>query len=315
MGVLLVIGAIWGMPHAGPSSPVAASARAAIATAAATASAAPQLALATPAAAPLPVAGSVAFQQVPVPPAQRPGHHVTPKAVAPAPAPAAPSGGWGNDISWPQCDRSYPGAHDVGTVGVTDGRPFTVNPCLASQFGWAKASKYAGGAQGYINLEIGGLQVGPKACVGDDHPCRAYNYGYMSAYDAMIHAMEQGVRPDFWWLDVEVGNWWSDTNLDWNANVVQGAIDAVTARGNAVGIYSSVDQWWQIIGDAYRPNVATWLAVVGDAGMAPSLCSQQHSLTKGPVLVVQYDDHGFDSDYICAAGVKAFAAAGARNHR
>lgn len=312
MGVLLVIAAIWGMPHVQHPSVVAARPRVTPTIASTTAFAGKPQTAAAAAASALQVAGSAAIQLLPVPPALRPGHHTLPAKQAAA---ARPSGGWGNDISWPQCDGAYPGAHDIGTVGVTGGRPFTTNPCLGSQFGWAKASKYAGGAQGYINLEIDGTSVGPHHCAGDDHPCRAYDYGYLSGVDAMVHATEQGVRPDFWWLDVEVGNYWSDAHLDWNANVVQGGIDAITTRGRAVGIYSSADQWAQIIGEGYRPNVATWLAVVGDSGMAPSLCSQQYSLTSGPVLMVQYDDHGFDSDYICGAGVRAFAAAGSRNHR
>ena len=214
--------------------------------------------------------------------------------------------GWGNDVSWPQCDGPLPGPHDVGVVGVTDGRPFTSNPCLASQFAWARASTLPGGAQLYVNLEIDGTSSGPNHCAVDDHGCRAYDYGLVTVFDAISRARAVGVNAGFWWLDVEVGNYWSDLRPDWNQATVQGAIDAAHARGVDVGIYSSADQWAQILPPTYHPMVPTWLAVVGDSGMAPGLCSVGRSLTGGPVYMVQYDDHTFDKDHVCAAGAVGF---------
>lgn len=238
-------------------------------------------------------------------------------AIAAAPAVSAPAptpsrAGWGSDISWPQCGGSVPGRHDVGVIGVTNGRPFTTNPCLADQYGWSKASQMAGGAQVYVNLEIGGSSTGPHNCGTSDHLCRAYDYGWQSVTDAMGRAGSQGISSTFWWLDVEVGNNWSD-NLDWNSRTVQGAIDAVHSRNLDVGIYSSADQWAQILPDPFKPGVPTWLAVVGDPQMAPGLCSGGNSLTGGPVFMVQYDDHVFDWDHVCAAGSAGFAAAAARH--
>jgi len=200
-------------------------------------------------------------------------------------------------------------------VGVTGGRPFTTNPCLASQFAWARSSKMAGGAQVYVNLEIDGTSTGPHHCGPDDHPCRAYDYGWATTQDAIDRARAAGVTPGFWWLDVEVGNYWSDEHPEWNQATVQGAIDAARARGVDVGIYSSVDQWEQIVPGNYRPGVPTWLAVVGDSGMAPGLCGGRHSLTGGPVYMVQYDDNQFDKDHVCAAGVAGFAGAAAKHPR
>ena len=199
--------------------------------------------------------------------------------------------GWGNDISWPQCDGPYPGAHEVGVVGVTGGRPFTTNPCLASEFAWARASQMPGGAQLYINLEIDGTSMGPHHCAVDDHACRAYDYGVVTVFDAIARAQSVGVNAGFWWLDVEVGNYWNDLQPDWNQATVQGAIDAARSRGIDVGIYSSVDQWAQIVPPTYHPMVPTWLAVVGDSVMAPGLCALGRTLTGGPVYMVQYDDH------------------------
>jgi hypothetical protein len=319
--VLLIVAALWAAPHAQGPSTVAARVRLGPSQAVAPAAAAgaeQKVASARGAGATLPNAAAVT-QVVKVPAAARPGHHqAAPPAPRPAPAPAPPApprgGGFGFDISWPQCDGAYPGVHNVGTVGITDGRPFSTNPCVQAEWGWAKASNFPGGAQAYWNLELDGTSTGPHHCGADDHACRAYDYGQVTAMDTIARATSLGVRPDFWWLDVEIGNNWSDVHLDWNARTVQGAIDYFNARGLPVGIYSSYDQWSMIVPDGYRPNVPVWRAVVGDPGMAPSMCAQSHSFTSGPVLMVQYDDHMFDQDYICTAGTLAFGAAAARPH-
>ena len=52
-----------------------------------------------------------------------------------APAPKAIARGTiGYDISWPQCGKAYPAGSAFGVVGVTDGKPYFGNPCLASEF-------------------------------------------------------------------------------------------------------------------------------------------------------------------------------------
>ncbi|MFN2463758.1 MAG: hypothetical protein ABR573_07655 [Candidatus Dormibacteria bacterium] len=266
----------------------------------------------------MPVAGApVQLPPVPVVTARSVPAAVPAPAVAPAPVPPATvspaRAGWGNDISWPQCDGAYPsGPHDIGVIGVTGGRPYTSNPCLASQFAWARGSGLPGGAQLYVNLELDGTSSGPHKCGSDDHGCRAYDYGWMTINDAFARAQAAGVQSGFWWLDVEVGNDWSDASPALNQATVQGAIDAVRSHGADVGIYSSVDQWAEIVPAAYRPGVPTWLAVVGDSGMAPGLCAASHSLTGGAVYMVQYDDHDFDKDHVCAAGAGGFAISGSR---
>jgi hypothetical protein len=312
--ILLVFAAIWSSPHAQAAATGAVAGRLSLSpdqpepiSKALQAMAARRRSTSS-----LPVA--TAFDQVLLPRSPAPPPKARPAAATNPPPAFVPRAGWGKDISWPQCDGPYPeGPHDIGVVGVTGGRPFTTNPCLSSQFGWAQASQMPGGAQVYVNLEIDGTSDGPHHCPLEDHPCRAYDYGYQSVTDAMGRAYQAGVSAAFWWLDVEVGNYWSDEHPDWNAATVQGGIDALRARGYEVGIYSSAEQWAQIVPDWFRPGVPTWLAVVGDPGMAPGLCAPEHSLTGGPVHLVQYDDHVFDSDHVCAAGAAAFAAAAARH--
>jgi len=53
-------------------------------------------------------------------------------AVSPlTPAASAAQVPVGNDISWPQCGSAFPSGQAYGIVGVNDGRPGTLNPCLA----------------------------------------------------------------------------------------------------------------------------------------------------------------------------------------
>jgi hypothetical protein len=220
--------------------------------------------------------------------------------------------GWGFDISWPQCGQGYPtSAFDFAGVGVTRGQPLTANPCLADEFRWATSARAGGFPQLYVNLDLDGVANGRRSCDVNDHPCRAYNYGASTVDAAVSYADSQGVRAPYWWLDVETANAWSTQNLDWNAAVIRGAIEAMQARGLNVGIYSSSDQWHLIAGD-YRPAVPSWSAVYTQRGAAPGYCGDSTSFTAGPVLMVQYSDQGFDQDYVCPAGGAAFTAAAKR---
>src|SRR6266568_34068 len=56
---------------------------------------------------------------------------------------AAPAGSTGHDISYPQCSGSSISAGaghlggQFGIVGVTNGRAWSANPCLGSEYQWA----------------------------------------------------------------------------------------------------------------------------------------------------------------------------------
>src|SRR5262245_49722112 len=54
-----------------------------------------------------------------------------------APRPPATGGAIGFDISYPQCPWKTLPNGDFGIVGVTNGRPFTTNPCVDRLYAWA----------------------------------------------------------------------------------------------------------------------------------------------------------------------------------
>jgi hypothetical protein len=198
----------------------------------------------------------------------------------------------------------------VAVVGVNDGRPFTTNPCLASEYAWA-----GGGRQLYMNLNSptaadGTDSSGPAGNCGSNRDCMAYNYGYNAAVSSYNTAAGQGVRAKTWWLDVEVvgdcapqfptggqGYWSCGQGL--NAETVQGALDALRQRGLVAGIYSTSYQWGQITGSATMsggpPN---WLA--GASSSNPGgWCSGSHNFAGGPAWLLQFSPNPWDRDQAC----------------
>lgn len=212
----------------------------------------------------------------------------------------------GYDISFPQCGGPYPPDPAFGIVGVSGGRAFDDNPCLADQYRWAQAAP--GRPALYVNTGNPGTlsahwgERGPKPCDGssEDLGC-AYNYGWNAARHAFAYARSQiGRARVTWWLDVETTNSWSRTNLAANLADITGAIDFLRSRKRVtVGIYSTRYQWGQITGGASLPSVPNWVAGARDANEAASFCDPQHSFTGGPVLLVQFPDNRFNGDLAC----------------
>jgi hypothetical protein len=74
--------------------------------------------------------------------------------ASPAPAAAATASTTGNDISWPQCGRSFPAGQAFGIVGVNGGLANTLNPCLG---------RYQGGSLSTSELYWAWLSTGGSA--------------------------------------------------------------------------------------------------------------------------------------------------------
>ncbi len=191
----------------------------------------------------------------------------------------------GNDISWPQCGRAYPATPAFGVVGVNDGLPDTVNPCLASEYHWALAS-------GVVDLYMNTANPGVV-------PAQAYNYGLAAAryaYSAATSKVNAGPG-HLWWLDVETGNSWSADQAA-NTEVIAGSIAFFRAKGVQVGIYSTQYQWGLITGGARIPSVPNWVPGAASGAQALSFCASGRSFSGGPVAIAQYTT-AFDYDILC----------------
>src|SRR5579884_3592913 len=128
------------------------------------------------------------------------------------------TGDVGYDISYPNCSTtiqakaSNGSSYSFAVVGVTGGKAFTQNSCLATEFSNAAVSTKSL----YMNLNY---PVGTTASNGDTGPagkctradksCQAYNYGWNAAQNADQYASYQNAQASIWWLDIETGNSWS----------------------------------------------------------------------------------------------------------
>jgi hypothetical protein len=186
-----------------------------------------------------------------------------------------------------------------GIVGVTDGRAFTGNPYLATQYAWA--SKGTPTATLYMNLNapvgstVNGNTATPKTCAHKDKVCEAYNYGYHAASAAFTYASGLGATSNTWWLDVETGNSWSSRTAV-NAAVIQGAIDSLTGAGVTAGIYSTPSMWATIVGTAAVSAVPGWIAGYNTGS---GLCGSTVFSGGAAILVQQAPSNGVDTDYAC----------------
>jgi len=229
-------------------------------------------------------------------------------AAPPGPPPKfIARGSVGHDVSFPQCGRVLPAVSGFGIVGVADGRPYTHNPCLATEYAWANATP--GGAAFYMNTAnpgpstmlnwYGQRSPDPSCQPGREAAC-AYNFGYNAAADAMAYAQSQTGRAlnTMWWLDVETANSWSSTDLDANLASILGSIDFLQSQpGVAVGIYSIRSMWTRITGGA-TVNLPNWVAGASNLEDARARCSPSFSATGGPVVLTQWVN-GYDLDYAC----------------
>jgi hypothetical protein len=227
-------------------------------------------------------------------------------------APQGLSGTFGWDISWPQCRAALPnGGYSFAIIGVTGGREFTGNPCLADEWRWA----VQGGSVGSVYANVNWPSVDEErmlpalmadACAPFNAQCQGYEWGRRGMLDALGIAARAGVSSPMWWLDVETTNrWTADKGL--NALVVQGAIDALRAAGRRVGIYSTPYQWGVIVG-GFAPGLPAWIAGPSNAAEAVATCSPDKSFGGGAPWLVQYPN-GLDANILCDAGARQLLGA------
>lgn len=227
----------------------------------------------------------------------------------------------GYDISYPQCSSSLPAHPGFGIVGVNDGRAYTANPCLVTEYTWATGATSS--TEPHVSFYANTGNPGPTAsthwpaagatapqyCDGSWSTGCAYDYGYFAAQDSFRDAVNAvgatAAQAAPWWLDVETANSWSSVTATNNSDL-QGAVAGLNAMGvSSVGIYSTSSMWNQITGataassatnDPFR-TLYEWIPGAHNANMAPQLCSQ--TFAGGRVKFVQYPSGSFDGDYAC----------------
>ena len=208
--------------------------------------------------------------------------------------------GEGYDISWPQCtpgrtgtSSNHPPSGAFAVIGLTNGKPYTDNACLADEFAWAES--LPGGGAGYIILNAPGqgdanwgANRSPQACDGTTSVGCGYDYGWWAATYAITNnrlpLSADGGRPQVW-LDVEgqyaSGPVWQATLTSSggytysaeqqavNAAVVRGARDRLRSAGIRTGVYSRkqttnaggtrTDDWYRLTGALALNNVQQWV--------------------------------------------------------
>jgi hypothetical protein len=253
----------------------------------------------------------------PTPPPSRGTPTPTPTPT-PTTSPSATSSPFGNDISYPQCPTgAEPPPPAFAILGVTGGRPFTPNACLAREFAWALSATSP--SQPRVGLYMNTADPGPesssnwprsgtttpRACDGTWSSDCAYDYGWLSAEDAYTRALLVVGSPAAaqypWWLDVEAANSWS-TDLPTNASAVQGALDYLKSVNiGSIGVYSTSTDWEALVGppSASGPfgGILNWRPGPSGPPDAPSWCTR--TVTGGRVKFVQFPIGAFDTDLAC----------------
>jgi hypothetical protein len=227
----------------------------------------------------------------------------------------------GNDISWPQCNTTYPKGQAFGIVGVNNGLANNTNPCFAAQLSWAQKSTGGTGqpkAALYVNTanpelsgswwpssnDYGGATVNNPygTCDHSANAACAYMYGYAKAYD---DATVRGISDPssyLWWLDVETINSWS-TNKTTNKADLEGMSTYFQSIGAPVGLYSTSYQWNQIVGSTDSTsnlyNLKSWIPGARSESAAKSNCSLPPLTGGGSVTLTQFVSKNLDYDYSC----------------
>ncbi len=241
---------------------------------------------------------------------------------------AIASGGY--DVSYPQCGTSLPADRAFAVVGVNGGLSTRSNPCLAAQLTWAWGSSGAvptqSRAQLYLNTANPGelrtqVTTWPKSgatpygvCDGGNSAACSWQYGWERAQNSVTSffipaartAMVDGRPSSYtWWLDVETMNTWqsgSSAALARNRATLEGMTTFLTSQGGRVGIYSTGQQWAQIVGTVPVGSALTgqdsWLAGATSLAGAQTACAKPALVPGGRVTLSQYVS-GLDHDLSC----------------
>jgi hypothetical protein len=237
----------------------------------------------------------------------------------------------GYDVSYPQCRDDLPRDRAFAVVGVNGGLSTRANPCLSEQLIWAwnssgvveeqpLAQLYLNTANpGQVTEEIttwpdrGSTPYGP--CDGTNTAACSWQYGWERARNSVVSFFTPAARAAWvdsqparyvWWLDVETVNTWqfgSAEALENNRATLEGMTEYLLDRDAEVGIYSTHEQWSQIVGEVGNDSVLaeldSWLAGSVTAREAAKACAEDPLVPGGQVVLSQYVRGELDGDMSC----------------
>jgi len=195
-----------------------------------------------------------------------------------------------------------PAGSRFSIIGANNGKAFSSNPCLRSEWLSARGVRAVYFNSGYDPGNAG--RVTPDCASRSQYQAGgadvqgAYAIGCAEAVFAVdMLAAADAMRTVMIWLDVEQSNSWDPVNLDLNRTALQAEIDELAAYGHMVGIYSTAFQWQSILG-GWSPAgvVADWVA-----GQTPQAICGTRGFSGHPVWIAQELDtwESVDSDWTC----------------
>ena len=206
-------------------------------------------------------------------------------------------GAVGYDVSYPNCAAAVLASQGFAVIGLNSGRPFTANPCFASE--WAAATRPRGVYMNTAYARTLFRHITPDcAAAGRSRPLapaaqRAYAVGCSEAVAAL--QLLAAASPLAIWLDVEPANTWSPRR-SLNDATVRGILDyLLTQPGHPlIGIYSNASFWRMIAGGWSSISVPEWIATG-----APDPPGCPAGFAAGPVWLSQSIDGTRDVDTVC----------------
>ncbi|MGH9104829.1 MAG: hypothetical protein ACRDZX_03140 [Acidimicrobiales bacterium] len=204
----------------------------------------------------------------------KPAPRPTPTTAPPGTSPSHPygAGATGYDVSWPQCYPKGSGRTQVlprdpsfVVVGVNSGVIHGFDSCFDALAAWAGRNLSV-----YMILQPAPSNsppkemTGPRAyCARTSSQCQGYNWGYNWARADLAFVKAHRRDPKVWWLDIETAEGWPTSKRlqSVNAQIIQGAIDALRGASKVAGVYSTWYQWGEITGSYIPPgHIPIWVA-------------------------------------------------------
>ena len=179
----------------------------------------------------------------------------------------------GTDISYPQCPSSVPTAVSFAVVGVTNGKPFTANPCVSQELSWAATlsvtpsfyTVVANPGPLFSKFWPSAGTTLPESCDASNQVSCSYDYGWNSALASFASAQSAllnetppsttsttttttppvptSTSPTLastatWWLDVETASKWQSLESAYGPTPGSYANDQATLSGMISGFRS-----------------------------------------------------------------------------